>query len=39
MLDSEDRFTWFIEKDTAHVLSEGMWQHVRKTFARHLGGN
>lgn len=36
---AEDRFTSFIEEDTGHVLSEAMWQQVRKTFAKHLGGN
>jgi len=31
-----ERFTWFIEPDTGHVLSEAMWQHVRQTLAKHL---
>jgi dienelactone hydrolase len=35
--DARDRFTWFIEKDTGHVLSEAMWQRVRDVFAKHLG--
>jgi dienelactone hydrolase len=36
---TENRFTWFIEENTGHILSETMWQHVRKTFAKHLGRN
>jgi dienelactone hydrolase len=31
-----DRFTWFIEEGTGHVLSEAMWRRVRDTFAKHL---
>jgi dienelactone hydrolase len=33
---AEDRFTWFIEANTGHVLSVTMWQQVRDFFARHL---
>ena len=33
-----DRFTWFIENNTGHVLSEAMWQRVRDVFAKYLGG-
>ena len=33
---ADDRFTWFIEKDTGHVLSEAMWQEVREVLAKHL---
>ncbi len=29
-------FTFFIEPDTGHVLSEAMWQRVKACFARHL---
>jgi len=31
-----ENFTYFIEPDTGHVLSEAMWQHVKSCFARHL---
>ncbi|MCA9064068.1 MAG: dienelactone hydrolase family protein [Planctomycetaceae bacterium] len=31
-----DRFTYFIEPDTGHVLSDAMWERTQKTFARHL---
>jgi dienelactone hydrolase len=31
-----DRFTWFIEPGTDHVLSPAMWEHVLATFRRHL---
>ncbi|HOS71189.1 MAG TPA: alpha/beta hydrolase family protein [Bacteroidales bacterium] len=34
-----ENFTYFIEAGAGHVLSEAMWDHVRKCFARHLGGN
>ena len=33
-----ENFTWFIEPDTGHVLSDAMWQKTRETFARHLQG-
>lgn len=29
-------FTWFIEPNAGHVLSEAMWQHAKECFARHL---
>ncbi len=31
-----DAFTWFIEEDAGHVLSETMWQKVREVLAKHL---
>jgi dienelactone hydrolase len=31
-----ERFTWFIEPDTGHVLSEAMWQRVLGTFRKYL---
>jgi dienelactone hydrolase len=31
-----DRFSYFIEPDTGHVLSESMWDRTRAFFARHL---
>lgn len=31
-----DKFTWFIEPGTGHVLSEEMWRLTRMHFARHL---
>jgi len=31
-----ENFTYFIEPDTGHVLSEAMWQHVKVCFNRHL---
>lgn len=33
---AEDRFTYFIEPDTGHVLSDAMWQRTRDTFAKWL---
>jgi dienelactone hydrolase len=33
---AEDRFTWFIEEGTGHVLSESMWARARDFLARHL---
>jgi len=35
---AEDRFSYFIEPNTGHVLSDAMWDHVRRFFARHLRG-
>lgn len=35
---AEDKFTYFIEPNTGHVLSEAMWSHVQPFFARHLRG-
>ncbi len=31
-----DNFTWYVEPDTGHVLSEEMWRRTRECFARHL---
>lgn len=36
--DAAERFTYFIEEDAGHVLSEAMWQHVRDHFQRYLKG-
>jgi fermentation-respiration switch protein FrsA (DUF1100 family) len=33
---AEDKFTFFIEADTGHVLSETMWIKTKDFFARHL---
>lgn len=32
-----ENFTYFIEPDTAHVLSPAMWERVKACFRRHLG--
>ncbi|MDX9753854.1 MAG: alpha/beta hydrolase family protein [bacterium] len=31
-----DHFTFFIEPDTGHVLTEAMWEQVKTCFAKHL---
>ncbi|MCK5281159.1 MAG: dienelactone hydrolase family protein, partial [Cyclobacteriaceae bacterium] len=31
-----DNFSFFIEPDTGHVLTDTMWQHVKVCFDRHL---
>jgi len=33
---AEDRFSWFIEENTGHVLSDEMWKRTKAVFARHL---
>ena len=33
-----ENFSSFIEPKTGHVLSEKMWDHVQKFFAKHLRG-
>jgi len=33
---AQDRFSWFIEERTGHVLSDEMWQRTRNWFAKHL---
>ncbi|MBI3863140.1 MAG: dienelactone hydrolase family protein [Planctomycetia bacterium] len=33
---AEDRFSWFIEPATGHLLSEEMWKRTRDWFAKHL---
>ena len=32
-----DNFSYYIEPDTGHVLSDEMWQHVKQKFRKHLG--
>jgi dienelactone hydrolase len=32
----EDQFTWFIEPGVGHVLSDAMWNRVKRFFAKHL---
>jgi dienelactone hydrolase len=32
----EENFTYFIEPDTGHVLSESMWVRVKRHFEKHL---
>lgn len=34
---AQEKFSYFIEKDTGHVLSPEMWQRAKAWFARHLG--
>ena len=31
-----ENFSYFIEPDKGHVLSEAMWQHVKEVFKKHL---
>ena len=31
-----DKFTFFIEPDKGHVLSDDMWEHVKKCFEKYL---
>jgi len=31
-----DKFTFFIEPDSGHVLSDAMWKRVKESFERHL---
>lgn len=33
---ADEKFTYFIEKDTGHVLSPEMWRRTKEFFARHL---
>ncbi|MDA1178780.1 MAG: hypothetical protein O2931_08300, partial [Planctomycetota bacterium] len=33
---ASDRFTFFIEANTGHVLSPAMWQKTQEFFAKHL---
>ncbi len=35
--NASDRFRFFIEADTGHVLSEAMWEQMRSWFRMHLG--
>ncbi len=32
-----NQFSWFIEEDTGHVLSDEMWKRTKAFFAKHLG--
>ncbi len=31
-----DNFTWFIEPEAGHVLTEAMWEQVKRCFDKHL---
>ena len=31
-----ENFTYFVEPDTGHVLTDAMWQHVKECFGKHL---
>ena len=33
---AEEEFSWFIEAETGHVLSEEMWRRTREWFGKHL---
>ncbi len=35
---AEDKFTYYIEPGSGHILSEEMWRRVKSHFARHLKG-
>ena len=35
-MHAEDKFTWYIEDGTGHVLSPEMWQRTRACFKKHL---
>ena len=34
---AEDKFSYFIEENTGHVLSDEMWKRTKAWFTRHLG--
>jgi dienelactone hydrolase len=34
---AKDNFSYFIEADTGHVLSEAMWERAKSVFGTHLG--
>jgi len=34
--DASERFSWYIEDDSGHVLSEEMWRYTRDWFRKHL---
>src|SRR5690606_20839313 len=36
-MHAEDRFTWYIEENSGHVLSEEMWNRVKEAFEKYLG--
>ena len=35
-MHAEDKFSYFIEEETGHVLSDEMWRRTKEWFARHL---
>ena len=35
-MHAEEKFTWYIEEGTGHVLSDEMWRRTKECFARHL---
>jgi hypothetical protein len=35
-MHAEEKFSYFIEKGVAHVLSEEMWRRTKEWFATHL---
>jgi dienelactone hydrolase len=37
-MHAEEKFSYFIEPNTGHVLSQAMWQRVRDWFKQHLRG-
>ncbi|WP_407886416.1 hypothetical protein [Scytonema sp. NUACC26] len=37
--EAEDKFTYFIEENQGHVLSEKMWEYARYTLLQYLPPN
>jgi len=35
--NAEDKFSWYIEEGSGHILSEEMWKRARDWFKKHLG--
>ena len=35
-IHAEDKFSYYIEEETGHVLSEEMWRRTKASFAKHL---
>ena len=35
-MHAETKFSYFIEQDTGHVLSDKMWNRTREWFEKHL---
>ena len=35
-MHAEDKFSYYIEEDTGHVLSDEMWRRTKSFFAKHL---
>ena len=35
-IHAEKNFSYFVEKDTGHVLSDNMWKRTKSVFAKHL---